>query len=201
MDENKVAEEGDWVGEGLNTFIRVKPGADGAAFAADFRKEMEQQLRMGNIYLKDVFPMSHYRDQFLERWLDQVRLYVAGIAFFLLNVLLGVVGTFWYRTQQRSAEIGLRMAMGATRKGIFWQLVKEGLALLTIAFIPSAAIFANLLYMEVTQGSEIPPDMASRLLFGFVFSYAVMAAMIVVGISFPSYRAMRMHPADALRQE
>lgn len=83
------------------------------------------------------------------------------------------------------------MAMGATRKGIFWQLVKEGLALLTIAFIPSAAIFANLLYMEVTQGSEIPPDMASRLLFGFVFSYAVMAAMIVVGISFPSYRAMR----------
>ena len=104
--------------------------------------------------------MSHYRDQFLERWLDQVRLYVAGIAFFLLNVLLGVVGTFWYRTQQRSAEIGLRMAMGATRKGIFWQLVKEGLALLTIAFIPSAAIFANLLYMEVTQGSEIPPDMA-----------------------------------------
>ena len=95
----------------------------------------------------------------------------------------------------------LRMAMGATRKGIFWQLVKEGLALLTIAFIPSAAIFANLLYMEVTQGSEIPPDMASRLLFGFVFSYAVMAAMIVVGISFPSYRAMRMHPADALRQE
>lgn len=196
-----MAEEGDWVGEGLNTFIRVKPGADGAAFAVDFRKEMEQQLRVGNIYLKDVFPMSHYRDQFLERWLDQVRLYVAGIAFFLLNVLLGVVGTFWYRTQQRSAEIGLRMAMGATRKGIFWQLVKEGLALLTIAFIPSAAIFANLLYMEVTQSSEIPPDMASRLLFGFVFSYAVMAAMIVVGISFPSYRAMRMHPADALRQE
>ena len=201
VDENKVAEEGDWVGEGLNTFIRVKPGADGAAFATNFRKEMEQQLRVGNIYLKDVFPMSHYRDQFLERWLDQVRLYVAGIAFFLLNVLLGVVGTFWYRTQQRSAEIGLRMAMGATRKGIFWQLVKEGLALLTIAFIPSTVIFANLLHMEVTQGSEIPPDMASRLLFGFVFSYAVMAAMIVVGISFPSYRAMRMHPADALRQE
>ena len=51
VDENKVAEEGDWVGEGLNTFIRVKPGADGAAFAADFRKEMEQQLRVGNIYL------------------------------------------------------------------------------------------------------------------------------------------------------
>ena len=176
VDENKVAEEGDWVGEGLNTFIRVKPGADGAAFATNFRKEMEQQLRVGNIYLKDVFPMSHYRDQFLERWLDQVRLYVAG-------------------------EIGLRMAMGATRKGIFWQLVKEGLALLTIAFIPSTVIFANLLHMEVTQGSEIPPDMASRLLFGFVFSYAVMAAMIVVGISFPSYRAMRMHPADALRQE
>ena len=118
VDENKVAEEGDWVGEGLNTFIRVKPGADGAAFAADFRKEMEQQLRVGNIYLKDVFPMSHYRDQFLERWLDQVRLYVAGIAFFLLNVLLGVVGTFWYRTQQRSAEIGLRMAMGAPARHI-----------------------------------------------------------------------------------
>lgn len=201
VDDDEVAAMGDWVGEGLNTFIRVKPGADGDAFAADFRKEMEQQLHIGNMYLKDVFPMSHYRDQFLERWLDQVRLYVAGIAFFLLNVLLGVVGTFWYRTQQRSAEIGLRMAMGATRRGTFWQLVKEGLALLTVAFIPAAVIFANLQYMEVTQGSVMPPDMASRLLFGLVFSYAVMAAMIVIGISFPSYRAMRMHPADALRQE
>ncbi|WP_297906761.1 FtsX-like permease family protein [uncultured Parabacteroides sp.] len=201
VDEKNVAEESDWVGEGLNTFIRVKPGVDAAAFTANFRKEMEPRLRMGNIYLKDIFPMSHYRDQFLERWIDQVRLYVAGIAFFLLNVLLGVVGTFWYRTQQRSAEIGLRMAMGATRKGTFWQLVKEGLALLTIAFIPSAIIFANMLYMEVTQGSMIPPDIVSRLLFGFVFSYAVMAAMIVFGILFPARKAARMVPVEALRCE
>ena len=201
VDENKVAEGGRLGRRGPE---HLHPG-EARRGQRRFRHQLPegdgQQLRVGNIYLKDVFPMSHYRDQFLERWLDQVRLYVAGIAFFLLNVLLGVVGTFWYRTQQRSAEIGLRMAMGATRKGIFWQLVKEGLALLTIAFIPSTVIFANLLHMEVTQGSEIPPDMASRLLFGFVFSYAVMAAMIVVGISFPSYRAMRMHPADALRQE
>lgn len=75
---------------------------------------------------------------------------MAGIAFFLLNVLLGVVGTSRYRMQQRSAEIDLHMAMGATCRDILWQLVKGGLALFTIAFIPSAVILANLLHMEVT---------------------------------------------------
>lgn len=202
VDENKVAEASDWVGEGLNTFIRVKPGADGTAFAANFRKEMEQQLRIGNIYLKDVFPMSHYRDEFLERWLDQVRLYVAGIAFFLLNVLLGVVGTFWYRTQQRSAEIGLRMADGSHPQGHLLATGEGGLGATYRRFHPLRHYLRQpAIYGGDARLGNTARGMASRLLFGFVFSYGVMAAMIVVGISFPSYRAMRMHPADALRQE
>lgn len=201
VEREKVEEAGDWAASALNTFIRLKPGADNAAFAATFRKEMEPQLRMGNIYLKDVFPMTYYRDQFLKRWIDQIRLYVAGIAFFLLNVLLGVVGTFWYRTQQRAPEIGLRMVMGSTRWGIFGQLAKEGLVLLATAFVPAAIIFGNMLIMEITHASSMPPALPARLLCGFLLSYLIMAAMILLGISFPAYRAMRMQPADALRQE
>ena len=166
-----------------------------------FLEKTADRMTVNNTFVHGVTLLADQRDDQLRFTKNENSKKLSMMAFLLVNVFFGIVGTFWLRTERRRSEIGLRMAMGATRKGIFWQLVKEGLALLTIAFIPSAVIFANLLHMEVTQGSEIPPDMASRLLFGFVFSYAVMAAMIVVGISFPSYRAMRMHPADALRQE
>ena len=67
---------------------------------------MEQQLRLGNIYLSDVTPMSYYREEVLRSALDNIRLYVVGVCFLLFNVLLGVVGTFWFRARQRIPEIG-----------------------------------------------------------------------------------------------
>ena len=84
---------------------------------------MEQQLRLGNIYLSDVTPMSYYREEVLRSVLDNIRLYVVAVCFLLFNVLLGVVGTFWFRARQRIPEIGLRMAVGASRTVIFIQLI------------------------------------------------------------------------------
>lgn len=38
--------------------------------------------------------------------------------FFLVNVFLAVIGTFWFHVSRRRSKLGLRMAMGSTRKGI-----------------------------------------------------------------------------------
>ena len=37
-----------------------------------------------------------------------------GMGFLLLNIFLGLLGTFWFRTQQRRSEIALHKAHGAT---------------------------------------------------------------------------------------
>ena len=57
----------------LFLFIRVKPAADGATFVQDFKKDMEQRLRLGNIYLKEVKPMSYYREEILRTAFDNIR--------------------------------------------------------------------------------------------------------------------------------
>lgn len=186
---------------GLRLFIRVKSDADNDRFVADFTREMLQQLRLGNIYLKEVVPMSYYRDEMLRSWVDNVRMYFSGILFFLLNVFLGIIGTFWFRTQQRSAEIGLRMAMGASRRNIFRHLFAEGFVLLGVAFVPAVFIFANLMYLEVTEQSEMQIPMLGRLLCGMGMTFGMIAIMVAVGIGFPAFRAMRLQPVDTLHDE
>ena len=189
------------VSEYLNLFVRVKPAVDNSRFAADLRREMAIQLRFGNLYLKDVIPMSYYRTEKIRQSIDDVRLYISCIAFFLLNVLLGVIGTFWFRTEQRRSEIGLRMAMGASRVSIFRLLMGEGILVLLAAFVPALIIFLNMVRLGLTEPSGIELPLSLRLLFGLSFTGILLAVMIVIGISFPAYRAMKLQPADALHDE
>ena len=196
-----IANSGDGLANGLNLFIRIKPAADNDRFVTGFTREMAQQLRLGNIYLKDVVPMSYYRNEMLRSWMDDIRFYSSGILFFLLNVFLGIIGTFWFRTQQRSAEIGLRMAMGASRRNIFRQLFAEGFALLGVAFLPAAVVFADLMYMEVTEQADMLIPLSGRLLCGMAVTLALIAVMVAIGIGFPACRAMRLQPAETLHEE
>ena len=185
----------------VRLFIRVKPAADGNRFVADFTREMLPQLRLGNIYLKEVIPMSNYRDEYLRSWVNDIRMYASCILFFLLNVFLGIIGTFWFRTQQRSAEIGLRMAMGASRRDIFRHLFIEGFVLLGVAFVPAAIIFANLAYMEVTVQPDMQLSAIPRTLCGMGLTLGLIGLMVVIGMGFPAYRAMKLQPADTLHDE
>lgn len=55
-----------------------------------------------------------------------------GMGFLLLNIFLGLLGTFWFRTQQRRSEIALHKAHGASDMSIFVRLISEGLLLLLL---------------------------------------------------------------------
>lgn len=52
------------------------------------------------------------------------------MAFMLVNVFFGIIGTFWLRMQNRKGEIGLRMALGAHRITLERYMYTEGLCLL-----------------------------------------------------------------------
>lgn len=185
----------------LNLFIRMKPSADKTELMQQFRKDMEQQLRLGNIYLSDVTPMSYYREEVLRSALDNIRLYVVGVCFLLFNVLLGVVGTFWFRARQRIPEIGLRMAVGASRSVIFIQLIGEGLMLLAVVTLPALLIYANLAQLDVLTATSMDLSMMDRFVHSFLMAFLTLAMMIVVGIIFPAKQAARLNPTDALKDE
>lgn len=49
----------------LQVCVRIRPDVDGNDFPTRFRKEMAEQLRLGNLYLLDVQPLSYIRDGYI----------------------------------------------------------------------------------------------------------------------------------------
>jgi putative ABC transport system permease protein len=120
---------------------------------------------------------------------------LAGLAVAL--ALVGVYGVVAYAVAQRTREIGIRVALGATRRDVVALVVKGGLAW-SVAGI--AAGIAGALA-------------AGRLIAGLLFGVAasdpatfatIAAAMIVIAVSasyIPARRAASVDPVSALRTE
>jgi predicted permease len=115
----------------------------------------------------------------------------------LLLAALGIYGVLSYAVAQRTSEIGVRMALGATSSEIMFSFGRRGLALtfggLTIGLVLAA----------------IASRFMSALLYGFRPDYittVVVVSMILVGVAalacvVPARRASRIDPMIALRQE
>ncbi len=130
-----------------------------------------------------------------------MKTHIAGILFLLANILLGVIGTFWIRTQQRKSEVALRMALGASKMDIRKHLIAEGMLLLFMAVIPATIIYGNIIYLDVIKVMDESPFTVDRFVIGQLLTLLLMSIMIVAGIYFPSRQAMGIQPADALHEE
>ncbi len=119
----------------------------------------------------------------------------AGLAVCL--AIAGVYGVMAYVVSQRSSEIGLRMALGASPGSVLRLVLRQGLALagvgLTIGLI-AAAVASNLLTKMLFAVKPGDP-----LIYATV---AALLAMVTVAASYiPAYRATKVDPLSALRQE
>ena len=125
----------------------------------------------------------------------------------LVNVFLGLIGTFWFRTRRRRGEIALRLAMGSTKSQVFRLLTGEGLLLLALVTLPAMIICYNIGVAEFTIGrteliSTWPVKWTFiRFLLGSLGAWLLIALMVMVGIWFPARQAMKIQPAEALHEE
>lgn len=120
------------------------------------------------------------------------------LTFLLVNVFLGIIGTFWYRTQQRRIEIGIRMAMGANKQSIFIQLILEGIILLSISALPAIIVNINNWKLELIIISE---GTIATHFYAITATFCMLAMTIILGIWYPARQAMRVNPADVLHEE
>lgn len=125
------------------------------------------------------------------------RLLAAFAGLGLLLTAIGIYGVISYSVVQRTAELGLRMALGATRSQIHSLVLKQGLKLglagLLLGLGGASAI--------PTLLSKVAPEFPSRdpliliLVTGFLATTAVLACWI------PARRAARFDPMVTLRSE
>ena len=181
--------------------LRLEPEADtGAQFVEALLDDADRLYTLGNVFLLDVQPFAALQRTMELDDVNEARTQLCVIGFLLLNIFLGVIGTFWFRTQHRRSEIALRMAFGSTRRGVFGRLVNEGLLLLTLAAVPAALVAFNVGMAELVDVERMPFD-AVRFVVAIGVTWALMSVMVVLGIWYPARRAMRVQPAEALHDE
>lgn len=197
--------------------LRTKNGVSERQFIADFRKEMTKQLQIGNFYLKDIQSFSSIKAEtdYAFGVTNEIRTRAALMLFFLLNIALGIIGTFWFRNQTRRGEIGLRMAMGSTSGTLQSQFIIEAFILLTLAVIPAILINffiirANVIkpdmdimmeYKTIKGSPYITQNAPLRFLITNLITYVFLGIIVALSAWIPAYNASKVHPVDALRDE
>lgn len=189
-----------YFGVGGEFSVRVKANMD-EGFREALMADADTQLRAGNLFITNVESFDDVREAHQHSTETQIRNMIFIMAFLLINIFLGLLGTFWFRTRQRSRDIAIRLVSGATKGDIFRLLISEGLVLLTIATPVALLADLNIAHAELNQYYEGEYLEWGRLLICGGATYLLIALMIALGISIPAWRAMKIDPAVALRDE
>jgi predicted permease len=115
----------------------------------------------------------------------------------LVLACIGLYGVLAYTVSRRTTEIGIRMALGATRAGMIWSVVHESINLTIFGLV--LAIPAQLALGHISRSLLFgiqPFDIAAL---GIVLLILLVVALIA-GIG-PGLRAGRLQPMSALRTD
>lgn len=172
--------------------LRLRPGT-GAAFGEPLARRL-QALEPGWSY--DVQPLADYRRTNLR--LRAAPLVAGGIvgSFLLAMVALGLVGVVWQNVSERTREIGLRRAVGASGPAIHRQFVLEMLLLAAAAIAAGTLVAIQLPLLDLV--GAVPLSVVAGGL-----AAAGLALLLLSGLAawLPSRLASRVTPSAALRYE
>jgi putative ABC transport system permease protein len=119
----------------------------------------------------------------------------AGLALLLASI--GIFGVISYSVSQRTAEIGLRMALGAAPGDVARMILRQGAGMLLMGIAAGSGLsawLARLLQAQLFAVSPLDPAVYAMMA-GVLTAVALAACMI------PARRAMRVDPVVALRHE
>jgi ABC-type antimicrobial peptide transport system permease subunit len=123
----------------------------------------------------------------------------AGIFAIIALVLAatGIYGVISYRTQLRTHEIGIRMALGASRADVLRLILMQGLRLTAAGLVLGLALafgltrfIAGMLYGV----SAMDPSTVIAVI-------ALLGSIALLACYFPAHRAMRVNPMSAIREQ
>ncbi|MDY6769034.1 MAG: ABC transporter permease [Candidatus Nanohaloarchaea archaeon] len=142
-----------------------------------------------------------------------------GSIFALVVAALVVLFTMVLVTIERTGEIGVQKAIGASNRDILTQFAAESFSLAILGSVFGYLLFAvagevlatrllGLSATSLTGAAGMGAQSAASVVGGFGFTlqtvlYAIVAIVVVavVGSLYPTYRAVRLSPAEAMRHE
>jgi putative ABC transport system permease protein len=182
-------------GSSRQQYFVVRASTDPASLAAAVRKEISA--------LDRELPVSSLRtmEQAVQETMSPRRFNTILIGIFAISALLlaaiGIYGVMAYSVTQRTQEIGIRMALGATRRDVLSLVIHQGLALALIGTaIGLAGAMALTRLMEPLLYGVGPTDL---LTFTAVPLFLLLVA--VAACFLPARRAINVDPMVSLRYQ
>jgi ABC-type antimicrobial peptide transport system permease subunit len=160
-------------------------------------------------YIRDVhekynpdYPFEHlYLDEFTDPITAGLGLFNKIVFFFtffgILISCLGLLGLSTYSTQQRTKEIGIRKALGASSSRILRLLTLDFLKLILVSLaisIPISILLMRMILQLFVERVSMGPGL-------FLLTAAIVIIIAVITVSFQALRAAGDNPANSLRYE
>jgi predicted permease len=161
--------------------------------------EMRKAMRSidPNLALADAGTMSDLESQTVARRRFQTTLLTVFSVAAMLLALIGVHGLIALSVRQRTGEIGVRMALGATRHAVVALVLREGLALLALGLAFGMAGALGL--TRLLEGFLYHVPAIDPITYGLVSLLLLIATVMACIV--PGVRAAAIDPMDALRHE
>ncbi len=175
-----------------NLLVKLRPGT-----TAEFEEKLAERLQaVAKDWSFEIQPLVQKRESMMKLSLTPV--IAAGViaAFLMIMVGLGLVGVLWQNVTQRTKEIGLRRAKGASVEKIHAQILGE-LFLLT-----SFGLFIGVIIVVQFPLLDLIGFISTKVFaFGLLISLALIYALTLLAGLYPSWLATKVQPAEALHYE
>ena len=162
-------------------------------------KLVQSALRTVDPSLALILPQAV--SELMAQALGQAKLMMVLLGVFaavaLLLATVGIYGAVAYTVEQRTGEIGVRMALGAQTMDILRLIIRQGMKPVVFGLaigVAAALAIGRLIASQLYQTSAYNPFLLSATL-------SILGIAALLACLFPAYRATLVNPVEALRTE
>jgi hypothetical protein len=203
--------------------IRLKPGLNASRFVEEHGRDLISSGKTGFNRISNLMTFNEYLQQLEldDGRTQEVNRSLALALFFLVNLMLAVIGTVWLHAKRRTEECGVRRAFGATRGRLLLDFLWRNALLATAAVIIGCIIYLNYAHsgIQVYNGEEnyetlytyqgylLPIDKTwvdyfwPHFLIISAVVYIVILGTVLIGTAIPAVKIIGAKITEALKDE
>jgi predicted permease len=172
--------------------LEVRTAGTAEALVAAVRQALAEAEPRLPVY--DILPMEQRvaRSLAQDTVIAQLTSVFSGIS--LLLACLGLYGTISYGVNQRVAELGLRIALGADRRQVLWLVMREAVGLVAIGSV----IGFSLAYLAARSLSSVLYGIGPVDPLAYGAAGVLLLGVGLVAAYLPAFRASRIEPMRAI---
>jgi hypothetical protein len=182
----------------MTIHVRTAPGLESAMLETLRQAIHDVDDRLPVISLKT---MTNHRDNSASLWAVLLAAKLFG-AFGIISLVLATVGVYGLRSYlvaQRSREMGIRIALGATRGEVIAQLVRESVGMTAAGLFAGTLVALGLI--QVLRSSGLLYQVSATDPLVLTAAPLLLAATTAAASYIPARRAVGINPARTLRSE